>query len=206
MFRFTFIVLLMVFASCKKKNALFSVQGVITDQTFSQPLSGATIKLYQIPIGSSDEVLIGSQTADAKGSYSFSFPRDKMEKYILRITKDLYFSKEETINYSELSLDKVYKRNSSTTAMSWAKLTFHNLNPQATDHLQFIKQSGKVNCPECCPSTYQNYYGALDTSIYCTNDGNTNYSYLYWVLNTLDQGNQIVYTTAFDTVEIILNY
>lgn len=198
--------LCLVVLSCKKKDAAFEINGIVTDNTFSQPLQGATIKLYQIPVGSTDEKLIGTYTSDAQGNFSFSFPREKMEKYILRITKNLYFSKEETIYFSELRLDEPYQRNSSTTAMSWAKLTFHNLNPQGADHLQYIKQSGKVNCPECCPSDYQEYYGALDTSIYCINDGNTNYSYLYWVLGTSNQGNQTVYTTAFDTTEIILNY
>ncbi|MFO0495604.1 MAG: carboxypeptidase-like regulatory domain-containing protein [Flavobacteriia bacterium] len=195
-----------LFLSCKKKNADFVIKGLVSDATFSQPLSNATVKLYQIPVGSTEEVLIASSKTDAQGNYTFSFPREKMEKYRLLISKSNYFLIDEIIYFSELSLESDYIENCSTTAMSWAKLTFHNLNPQAVDHLQYIKQSGKNGCMECCPTSYQDYYGSLDTSIYCINDGNTDYSYLYWVLGTSDQGSRTVFTTAFDTSEVILNY
>lgn len=197
---------LIVFLSCKKKNAEFVIKGLATDATFSQPLSNATVKLYQNPVGSSDEELIASTTTDAKGNYTFSFPREKMEKYRLVIYKSNYFTIDKTIYFSELSLESDYIKNVTTTAMSWAKLTFHNLNPQGADHLQYIKQNGKDGCMECCPTSYQDYYGNLDTSIYCVNDGNTDYSYLYWVLGTSDQGSRTVFTSAFDTSEVILNY
>ncbi|MCE2713248.1 MAG: carboxypeptidase-like regulatory domain-containing protein [Cryomorphaceae bacterium] len=197
---------LIILASCSKKKAEFKLSGTVSDQTFSTPLSNASVMLYQVPVGSTDKVLVGTTTTNSAGEYSFVFPREKMEKYILRISKNLYFDIEETVFFSELSLEEPYIRNASTTAKSWAKLTFHNLNPQAVDHFQYIKQSGKESCFDCCPSTYQDYYGALDTSIYCINDGNTNYSYFYWVLGTPAQGSQTIYTTAFDTTEIILNY
>jgi len=196
----------LIAVSCSKKSSDFKVKGVLSDQTFSKALQGATVKLYQTPVGSTDEQLIGTCTTDAQGNYSFSFPREKMEKYRLSFVKNNYFSEEEIIYFSDLTLGQDYIRNSSTTAMSWAKLTFHNLNASPSDHFQYIKQNGKENCMECCPTTYQDYYGALDTSIYCINDGNTNYSYMYWVLGTSVTGTQTVYTTAFDTVEVVLNY
>jgi len=200
------VLLAILLFSCSKKKGEFTIKGAVTDGTFGQSLTGAAVKLYQIPAGSTDEKLVGSVMTDAQGNYSFSFPREKMEKYRVVITKDLYFSREEIVYFSELSLDQDYIRNSSTTAMAWAKLTFHNLNASPSDHFQYIKQNGKANCPECCPTTYQDYYGALDTSIYCINDGNTNYSYMYWVLGTSVTGTQTVFTTAFDTVEVVLNY
>ena len=195
-----------LFLSCKKKNADFTIKGLATDTTFSKPLSNATVKLYQVPVGSSDEFLITTLKTDAQGNYTLSFPREKIEKYHLVINKSNYFAIDETIYFSELSLESDYIKNVSTTAMSWAKLTFHNLNPQVGDHLQYIKQNGKDGCLECCPISYQDYYGSIDTSIYCINDGNTDYSYLYWVLGASDQGNRTVLTTAFDTSEVILNY
>ncbi len=205
-FSFLFILSISLLISCSKKKAEFTIKGTVSDATFSNSLQGALVRLYQIPVGSTDEQLIGTYSTDAQGNYSFSFAREKMEKYLMKIEKNLYFSQEEIVYFSELSLEEDYIRNSSTTAMSWAKLTFVNDNPSPSDHLQFIKQNGKANCAECCPITYQDYYGALDTSIYCINDGNTNYSYLYWVLGTSNQGTQNVFTTAFDTVEVVLNY
>lgn len=203
---FYLLLLSLFILSCSKKKGEFTIRGSVNDITLSLPLYPATVKLYKVPVGSTNEVLIGTTSTDSKGSYSFSFPREKMEKYILRFTKNLYFEIEETVYFSDLSLDEPYIRNTSTTAKAWAKLTFHNLNPQASDHFQYIKQEGKMGCLECCPSAYQDFYGALDTSIYCINDGNSTYSFLYWVLGTSNQGSQAVFTTAFDTTEIILNY
>jgi len=90
--------------------------------------------------------------------------------------------------------------------MAWIGLHFINNNPQATDHLQYIKQAGLQGCAACCPNTEQNYFGALDTTIYCINNGNEVYSVYYWVLNSSNQGLLSAVTTAFDTTEIILNY
>lgn len=192
--------------SCKKKNAEFVLTGTITETTFGGKLNGATLKLYQVPVGSASEQLLGTVVLGSDGKYTFTFPREKMEKYILRIDKSGYFALEKTIYFSDLSITSENVRNYSTTAKSWVKLTFHNLNPLPTDHLNFIKQSGKEGCIECCPDTQYDFYGALDTSIYCINDGNTIYSYLYTVMGTTDQGIKSVTTVAFDTTEIILNY
>ena len=192
--------------SCNKNKCNFTIRGSVTDGTFAQSLAGAKVKLYQFSAGSTEAKLIKTGVTDTKGNYMFTFPRERVEKYQLMITKDLYFSVEEVIYFSELNIDQDYVRNSSTTAKAWAKLTFININPSNSDHLQYIKQNGKADCSDCCPKTYQDYYGDLDTSIYCINDGNSNYSYFYWVLGTSDQGIRTVYTTAFDTVEVVLNY
>lgn len=198
-------VLIVVFA-CKKGKADFTLKGTITDQTFVQNLSGAQVKLYQVPVGSTSLKEIGSMTLGSDGQYSFTFPRDKMEKYVLKVTKSGYFDLERDIYFSDLTIEEANVRNFGTTAKSWVKLTFHNTNPLPDDHLQYIKQAGKEGCEECCTDQEQQLYGAVDTSIYCINDGNTTYSYLYWVIGTTDQGLKGVSTTAFDTTEIILNY
>jgi hypothetical protein len=197
--------LLLVF-SCKKGNADFTITGTITDQTFVQNLAGAKVKLFQVPVASTSLNEIGSMTLGSDGKYSFTFPRDKMEKYVLKVTKSGYFDLEKTIFFSDLTIEEDNIRNYGTTAKSWVKLTFLNQNPSAGDHLQYIKQAGKEGCAECCTDTEQHLYGAVDTSIYCINDGNTIYSYLYWVIGTTDQGLKSVSTTAFDTTEIVLNY
>ena len=86
------------------------------------------------------------------------------------------------------------------------KIKLLNNNPIPSDHLRFIKQQGKENCLECCPTSEQNYYGAIDTSIYCINDANTNYSIYYWLVGTSTQNLLSVNTTIFDTTDIILQY
>lgn len=202
---FFLIVLITLFVSCKKGKADFLLTGTVNDLSFNQKLVGASVKFYQVPVGSAQQVLIGTSTVGNDGAYSFTFPRDKMEKYILKITKNNYFDINETIYFSTLSVNDENVKDVATTAKSWAKLTFFNSNSVSSDHLRYIKQAGKEGL-NCCSDLEQNYYGALDTSIYCLNDANTEYSYYYWVLGTSNQGLKSVITSTFDTTEIILNY
>lgn len=192
--------------SCKKGKADFTLTGTVTDQTFNAPLAGATIRLYATGAGTLVTNQIASTTADAQGNYSFTFPRDKVETYYLRIEKANYFEEYSTIPFSSLSVEDENIRNYSVKAKAWIKFHFTNSNPLATDVLEFIKQEGKVDCDECCPGGYRYYYGAVDTTFYCVNDGNTPYSGYYWVQGGSNQGPLWVLSTAFDTVEINLSY
>jgi len=200
------ILFIIVFSACKKGKGDFTLKGVITDTTFSQPHVGAVVKLYQVPVGTTQEVLIGTQTLGSDGAYSFTFPRDKMEKYVVKVTKNNYFSLNEIVYFSELTLEEDNTANFSTTAKAWTKLRFINSNPQPGDVLTYIKQEGKANCSECCTTSETIFYGALDTTIYCINDGNKVYSYFYSVSGTTNQGIKSVTTVVFDTTEILLNY
>lgn len=193
--------------SCKKKKISYTVEGIITDASYSQPLSGATVQLYGTPAGSSNpSQLIETVTTGSDGKYSFKFDRDKTEQYVIIATKNQYFEASSNFTSESLSTTETNTRNISTTAKSWVKLRFINLMPEPTDELKYIRQSGKSNCAECCYGGDQYLYGAVDTSIYCINDGNTTYSYYYWVLNTQNNGPKSIITQPFDTVELLLNY
>ena len=192
--------------SCKKGIADFTLKGTVTDQTLDAPLVGATVKLYATEAGSLITSQLASTTTDAQGNYSFTFPRNKIETYYIQIEKPNYFEEYIAIPLSSLTIEEDNIRNYSVKAKAWIKFHFTNTNPQSTDVLEFIKQEGKVDCDECCPGGYRYYYGAVDTTFYCINDGNTPYSGYYWVQGTTNQGPLWVVSTAFDTVEINLNY
>ena len=202
----TILLLIVLTVSCKKGRADFVLKGTIKDLTFNQGHVGATIKLYQVPVGTTQQQLLNSSTIGSDGAYSFTFPRDKMEKYVLVISKTNYFEIREDVFFSTLSTKDDNIRDFSTTAKAWAKLTFFNSNPLPGDKLKYIKQAGKEGCSECCSDAEQILNGTVNTSIYCINDGNTDYSYYYWLLGTTNQGLKSAYTTAFDTVEISLTY
>ena len=123
-----------------------------------------------------------------------------MEKYVLKIAKNNYFDLEKEIYFSELTTSEDNIRNYTTTAKSWVKLTFNNLNPLPTDHLTYIRQAGKYGCSECCSNDNQNIYGAYNGSVYCINDGNTLYSYQYIVVGASNSGVKSITTIPFDTV------
>lgn len=192
--------------SCHKGKADFTLKGTVTDSTFDQPLSGGTLKLYEVEAGGSSQSLLGTTTLGTDGSYTFTFPRNKVETYIIEVSKGNYFGIHEVIPFSSLTIEDDNIRDLSTTAMSWAKITLLNVNPQAGDHLAITKQVGKDGCEDCCSTSQLDFYGAVDTSYYCANDGNTLYKFLYQVVGTGLQGFKSATTVAFDTTEIVLQY
>ncbi|MBM3916047.1 MAG: hypothetical protein FJ349_00350 [Sphingomonadales bacterium] len=202
----TLICIVSLLFSCEKGTGTFVIKGKISDQTFQTGLEGAVISIYKVPIGTSDELFVESLTLPANGTYEFSVPREKMERYILRVDKPLYFPIEKNLYYSELSIEKDNLCDLGTKAMSWAKIHFKNNNPVPMDHFRYIKQEGLAACLSCCPSTTQNFYGSLDTTFYCVNNGNTTYSIYYWEMNTNNSGLKTTNTTAFDTTLIEVIY
>lgn len=196
---------LLLVAGCKKKDITYTVEGVITDSSFNQPLNGATVTLYQVPIGGTTptDVLATAQTGN-DGKYHFEFKRDRVEKYIIKIEKNNYFPVTHTFYQDDMSTKETNYYTHTTTAKAWAALHFVNTDPD--QDLKFQRQTGKSGCEECCEGSPQFLYGAVDTVIYCINDGNYDYGYYYWVLNTAINGPESTNTTAFDTTEILLNY
>lgn len=204
--KYAFLLLgLLAISSCKKGKADFTIRGTITDATFSNGLSGASIKLYEVEAGGSGSNLIGNSTL-SDGTYSFTFPRNQAESYTLIVEKANYFTLNETIWFSDLTISEDNVRNYNTTAKSWVNLRFVNQSALPTDQLNFIKANGKTGCDECCDAAEQSLYGDVDTSIICINDGNTIYSYNYVEVGTLNTGTKSVNTVAFDTTELLLNY
>lgn len=191
---------------CKKGAGTFTIKGIITDETFNTGLSGATIELYKVPVASNNEILVESRTLGNDGTYSFTFPREQIEKYIIRVNKNLYFPIQSLIYYSSLDVGKENIRNYGTSAKAWVEIRLLNNSPNASDHLIYTKQQGLDGCTECCPISEQNYYGATDTSIYCINKGNTVYSILYQVFGTNNTGIKEAFTIPFDTTQIYLAY
>jgi hypothetical protein len=198
--------IIFLFLGCKKGAGTFTIKGIITDETFNTGLNGATVELYKVPVASNNKIFVEAKTLGSDGSYQFSFPREQVEKYIIQVNKNLYFPIESSVYYSSLDIEIDNIRNYGTKAKSWVELRFVNTSPLSSDHLRFIKQQGLAGCEECCPITEQNFYGALDTSIYCINEGNTVYSIYYWAIGTNNQGLLESNTIPFDTTQIYLTY
>lgn len=203
--RFLLLVLVAVLValpSCKKGKADFTLKGVITDSTFDTPLTGGKVYLYEVEAGGGATNLIGSATIGSDGTYSFTFPRNAVESYTVVIEKNGYFEVEASIPLSDMTIEEDNVYNFATTAKSWAALRFVTNDPLGA--LTYTKQSGKTNCLECCANESKTIYGAIDTIIYCPNDGNTTYSYSYSTNGIF--GIKQATTTAFDTTTITLSY
>lgn len=195
-----------VFLSCSKGAGNFKLKGTIEDLTFNAPLTDTWLKLYKIPIGSSSQLIQDSMLLGADGKYEFTFPREQVERYIIEIQKEGYFSINEDVYFSSLSLDEDNIRNYSTHAKAWMGLKFVNEAPSPMDVFAYTKQLGLQNCEECCPSTEQQFIGELDTTIYCINNGNEPYSILYSVYGTSNTGILSEITPPFDTTYIYVTY
>jgi hypothetical protein len=192
--------------SCEKGAGTFVLKGEITDLTFNQGHSSATIRLYKVPVGTQELIQIDSSVLNSNGNYQFSFLREQMEKYVIRVEKEGYFEILEDIYMSGLTLENDNTRNYETHAQSWIGIQLQNDNPENSDHFRYIKQEGLENCDACCPNTEQNFYGAQDTTIYCINNGNEVYSLFYWVIGTATSNLVSINTAAFDTSYVNISY
>lgn len=199
----TYIVLALAlgFSSCKKGKADIVLNGTISDVTFGSTLSGATVRLFEIEAGGGETNLLGTTTIGSDGGYSFTFPRNQVESYILEVQKAGYFDIEASIPLQDLTVEEDNTYNYSTTAKSWAGLHFVTAG---TGTVTFIRQQGKSGCDICCGSDPVALTGPMDTIIYCANDGNTNYSYTYTASGST--GLKSVNTVAFDTSIVTLTY
>lgn len=197
-------VIVALLVGCKKGRVELTLKGVISDSTFGTKHEGALLYLYEVEAGSLDENLIGSTTLASDGSYEFTFKRNKVESYHLLVIKDGYFDIDQIISLSDLTTKEENIRDYNTTAMSWAKVHLKTFNPSG--HLIVLKTKGKSNCPDCCPGGDMEFWGTLDTTFYCINDGNTIYEYKYYDLGGSTNGFINASTVAFDTTDLTLIY
>lgn len=204
---FGFFALTLVIASCKKGKAEFTLTGTLSDATHGTSLGSVSVSLYEVEAGTLIETKIGSMQTSSDGAYSFTFPRNQVESYILRASKDNFFPIEESILFSDLTIEEDNVRNYSTTAKGWMKLVFTNTAPANTgDILRFTKQVGKSDCDECLTDGEHQLYGIVDTVIYCATDANTTFTYYYEVAGTAVSGFKSGVAPESDTAAIILNY
>ena len=202
-----FIVSIALFTlACKKDPIEFTVKGTVSDSTFGGGLEGASLTITQIPIGGGTNKVVGTATLGADGKYAFTFPREKVEKYLVSITKNNYFALEEKINFSEFSPEEDLVKNYATPAKAWVRLRFVNQSPQETDAIKITRQQGKTGCAECCSPAAFFLYGMVDTTMYCINDGNATYSYMYQDFASGQIAIKSVITVPFDTVTLSHSY
>lgn len=187
--------------SCKKGRADIVLKGNIYDATFNSTLTGGTVKLYEVEAGGGATNLLATSTIGSDGAYSFTFPRNPVDNYIVEIRKEGYFDQDITIPLTDLTIEEDNIRNYSTTAKAWAGLHFVT---SGTGTVTYIRQQGKSGCSECCTSSEVSLSGPMDTILYCPNDGNTTYSYTYNASGFT--GLKEAVTTAFDTTLIDLTF
>lgn len=196
--------LLMVLTfSCKKKDLKYVIQGTVMDLSYHAPLAGAKVIISVTTTSNSSLVQKVALTTDASGNYSYELDREKLQSVVIAVEKDNYFSDSKTTTLDNLSLDSDNTFNFSIYAKSWARIHFVS---DGTKTIKYYKQTGKNGCTECCPSGEIQLSNLTDHSVYCINDGNTEYKVFYDVQGTSNNGTISVTTVPFDTTEILINY
>ena len=205
-FKYVLFASMLLLISCKKGAGTYVIKGEITDLTFDQGHSDAIVRLYKVPIGTQEMIPVDSATLESNGSYTFSFIREQIEKYVIYVEKEGYFDIVDDLYLSSLTLESDNIRNYGTKAKAWIGIQIQNNSPEDSDHFRYIKQEGLEDCSECCPNSEQNFYGALDTTIYCINNGNEVYSLLYWIIGTSNTDLVSKITSPFDTSYVSIGY
>ncbi|WP_343633528.1 carboxypeptidase-like regulatory domain-containing protein [Fluviicola sp.] len=196
--------LLMVLSfSCKKKDLKYTIKGTIMDSSYNIPLSGAKVTISVTTANNSTPVQKVALTTDASGNYSYELEREKLQSVIISVEKDNYFSDGTTTTLDNLSLENDNTLNYGLYAKSWARIHFVS---DGTKTIKYYKQVGKNGCTECCPSGEMQLANVTDYSVYCINNGNTQYQVFYDVQGTSNNGTLSVNTVPFDTTEILISY
>ncbi len=195
-----------IFTFCRKKELKFTINGVVSDASFSGTSQGVKVKLFVTPLGESED-LVGTATTSTDGVFEFVIDRERIEKVRLTYNKINYFEEEQIIYFSNLEVNEDNDASQSLTAKSWVRFQIFNQSPaSASDEFKLFKYRGKEDCAECCPIGNSYYYGAVDTAVICPNGANSYTSYYYWVTNTQIYGQDSVFTTPFDTVTVNFVY
>ncbi|HRP53338.1 MAG TPA: carboxypeptidase-like regulatory domain-containing protein [Fluviicola sp.] len=199
-FSLSFLLIISLY-SCKKKDLIYTITGTITDASFSNPLANATVVIRVNKNGSYKTQ--ATLSTDSNGKYSYELPRDEYLGVSISFSKEKYFDEEKSSTLQNLSLDKENTFDFTVYAKSWVKI---HLISDGSKQIKLFKQIGKSGCSECCEAGEVAINYVSDTSVFCINNGNQTYQFLYDVLNSPDSGTRSTITVPFDTTEIILNY
>ena len=197
------IIFLLALSACKKETPNFTIKGVIEDNSFDKGLNNATLELYEIEVGSKQSTFVSSTKTDVNGNYSFNFPRNKIEKYLITISKENYFTTEHEINFSSLTTNNDNIKNYVSNAKSWVNIHFNNIDNDQLKTLEYGIEEGKTDCDECCSSTRKVLTQITDTNVICINNGNSNYS-IITISDTIKTFT--INTVPFDTVELEIQF
>lgn len=197
-----FILSCLLVIACNKDAITYQLNCHVTDSSAVAGLAGATavVKIfYTAGAGQNTET---TYTTDISGNFEFSFERKKIEKIVINISKDGYFSTSRTFYLDELSVETPNQIDFSTYAKAWVKLHFTG---DGTINYQYNREIGLANCDACFPNGLQTLNNISDTSLYYINNGNMPFQLFWTIQGSSISGQENVITTSLDTTEILIS-
>lgn len=198
---FSIIITFFLVLACEKDAITYQLNCHITDSSAAAALAGATATVkvfYTAGAGQNTET---TYTTDNSGNFELAIERKKIEKIIISISKDGYFSTSRTFFLDELTVEDPNQIDFSTYAKAWVKLHFIG---DGSFNYQYIREIGLENCDACFPNGLQTLNGITDTSLYYINNGNTPFQLFWSIQGSAISGQENVITTSQDTTEILI--
>lgn len=198
---FAFVLLMVSVMACKKESITYQLNCHVTDSSAASVLAGATAVVKIFFTAGAGQNTETTYTTDNSGNFNLAIERKKIEKIIITISKDGYFSTTRTFFLDELSVEDPNQIDFSTYAKAWVKLHFTG---DGSFNYQFVREIGLDNCDACFPNGLQTLNGVTDTSLYYINNGNTPFQLFWSIQGSGISGQENVITTSQDTTEILI--
>ncbi len=198
--------------SCKKKDALITIKGTVTNSGNQFGVSSVNVKIFSKELDnntfSNSFKLLKSSTTDASGGYHFEFEYRNALEYKIEISSQNYFNYTNIINPDDLKVNETNTLNIELDPKSTLKLRIRNQIPQNNqDNIVF--NSLNSNCDLCYNPAVFSFNGlSVDTTIIYNTLGQRYWKYAYYVTkNSFTQSyNDSVYCTPGDTAMISIFY
>lgn len=197
----TILCFIVFLGACKKDPIFYTLNCHVTDLSESEGLSGATVIVkifYTAGAGQNSQT---TYLTDNSGNINISIERKRIDKIVIDISKNGYFSASRTLYLDDLSVEDSNAVDFSIFAESWVKLRFIG---DGSINYQFFRELGLENCSACFPNGLQTLSNVTDTSLYYINNGNTPFQVFWSVVGTTINGQENVITTSQDTTEILI--
>jgi hypothetical protein len=197
---------LFVLGACNKPGDLkFTIEGQVFDKSFNQNLQQATVRLFRVPIATTQEVLIAEETV-SNGTYSFTFERDMSERYIVRFEKENYFNEINEVFFSQLQVGLPYQLNFNVEAIAVMNWVLVDQTPNNSNNSVIIQklESRAVGAGTCPNQQYEFFGGQGNDTLRCAVGGNQYVKFYKVQLPNFQLDS--VYCPAFEETFYIVNY
>lgn len=196
--------------SCKKDPIQYSFSGTVTESVNQSALSGVEVdisqRVYNGNVASTFFNSAGVATTGSDGTYEMSFNREKVIEFKVEMSKSGYFDSELLMNSSEVSTDEVKEIDETLEPEAWIRMDLTNVGGMASDIFTMIHYNFRVGCSGCTTNDYYYYEGIVDTSFIIMTTGGVYTKYSFKNPGGVNYIQDSVYTTPFDTVDVIINY
>ena len=200
-----FFLLGLALISCNRDPLIYTIKGTIHDLSLNTNVDDGEISIYKFKPGASATFIEAMNVSN--GNFSFEIEREAVDRYELHYESKRYFNKLINIPLSELVVKEPNIYNLETSARSYVTLQIKNENnPNESDELKILKSSGKMDCEGCCPNSYFFFNGIVEEDFTCSNDGNSYFTFHYWINNNEFYKLDSVLTVPFDTVYYQISY